>query len=180
MTPIGHTLTGIAIGYLAVPRATPIKTKALLLAAFAVAANAPDLPFPYWGHQRYDISHSIFSTAVGVLLLEIALAWRFRARAPVGWRVMLGLAVAWYSHLLLDTLYSHAIGLEVFWPVSETRIALPIPWLHSGDRTHLFSMYNVRVAIFEVLTFGPLVVGAYLVKKAVVPEPDLTRDALNS
>ena len=180
MTPIGHTLTGIAIGYLAIPRATPLKPKATLLAAFVVLANAPDLPFPYWGHDRYDISHSLFATTLGVLLLESALLWRFRGRTPVGWRVMAGLALCWYSHLLLDTLYSHAIGLAIFWPWNETRVALPIPWLHSGDRTHVFSIYNVRVAIFEILSFTPLVVMAYLIKKAVVPNPGSARDTFSS
>jgi membrane-bound metal-dependent hydrolase YbcI (DUF457 family) len=170
MTPIGHTFTGLAIGYLAVPRATPFKPKIVLLAGFAVVASAPDLPLPYWGHFRYDISHSIFSTAVGILLLELVLAWRFRGREPVGWRVMLGLTVAWYSHLLLDTLYNHAQGLAIFWPVSDKSVALPVPWLSRGDREYLFSLHNVMVAVYEFLTFAPLVVIAYLMKKAVVPE----------
>lgn len=84
MTPIGHTLTGLAIGYLAIPRATPIKPKMLLLAAFAVAASVPDLPLPYWGHNRYDISHSILMTTTGILLMELALGWRFGGQEPVG------------------------------------------------------------------------------------------------
>lgn len=171
MTPIGHTLTGLAIGYLAIPRATPIKPKILLLVAFAVVASAPDLPLPYWGHFRYEISHSVFSTAVGIAILWLIVWWKFRGKEPVGWRVMLGLALAWYSHLLLDTMYNHGYGLDMFWPVSEKRIAIPVPWLSRGDREHIFSLHNVMVAVYELLTFGPLVVMAYLMKKAVTPEP---------
>jgi membrane-bound metal-dependent hydrolase YbcI (DUF457 family) len=171
MTPIGHTLTGLTIGYLAIPRATPIKPKMLLLAAFAIAASVPDLPLPFWGHFRYEISHNIFSTTLGVLLLELVLVWRFRGREPVGWRVMLGLALAWYSHLLLDSMYNHGYGVAMFLPLSEQSFALPVPWLARGDREHIFSLHNVMVAVYEVLTFAPLVVMAYLVKKAVTPEP---------
>jgi membrane-bound metal-dependent hydrolase YbcI (DUF457 family) len=179
MTPIGHTLTGLAIGYLAIPRATAFKPKTMLLAAFGLAASAPDLPLPYWGHFRYDISHSIFTTAAGVLAMEIVLAWRFRGRGPVGWRVMLGLGLAWYSHLLLDSMYNHGYGLAIFWPVSAKSIALPVPWLSNGDREHVFSLHNVMVAVYEFLTFGPLVIMAYLLKKCVVPERAAGSEVLN-
>lgn len=83
---------------------------------------------------------------------------------------MLGLALAWYSHLLLDTLYNHGYGLAMFWPVSDRSIALPVPWLSRGDREHVLSLHNVMVAVYEFLTFTPLVVMAYLVKKGVTPE----------
>lgn len=179
MTPIGHTLTGLAIGYLAIPRTTAFRPKLILLAAFALFASAPDLPLPYWGHYRYDISHSVFSTAAGIVLLWSVLWWRFRGREPVGWRVMLGLAVAWYSHLLLDTMYNHAQGIAMFWPVSDKSIALPVPWLSRGDRDHIFSLHNVMVAVYELLTFAPLVLIVYLVKKAVVPEPAAGTEVFN-
>ena len=164
MSPVGHTLTGLAIGYLAVPRATPLKPKLALLAMFAVAANAPDLPFPYWGHERYDISHSVFSTAAGLtILLTVLVSW-FRGRDPVGWRILLGLAVAWYSHLLLDTLYAHGHGLAIYWPLNNDRIAVPLSWLGRANRIDVFSLHNVRVAFFELITFGPLLVFALLAK----------------
>jgi membrane-bound metal-dependent hydrolase YbcI (DUF457 family) len=170
MTPIGHTLTGLTIGYLAIPRVTPFKPKLILLAAFALAASAPDLPFPYWGHFHYEISHNIFTTTIGVVMMECVLAWRFRGREPVGWRVMLGLALAWYSHLLLDSMYNHGYGVAMFWPMSDKSFALPVPWLARGDRDHIFSLHNVMVGVYELLTFVPLLVIAYLVKKAVTPE----------
>lgn len=81
----------------------------------------------------------------------------------------MGLAIAWYSHILLDTLYNHAIGLQIFWPFSNARVALPIPWLSNGNKYDIFSMHNVKVAVFEILTFGPLLVLSYFVKKCFVP-----------
>ena len=169
MTPIGHTITGLAIGYLAIPRDTPIKQMGLLLAACALLASAPDLPFPYWGHNNYPISHSIFSTALGVILLETFVWRRFHGRPPITLSVMIAMALAWYSHILLDSFYSHAIGLEVLWPFSEGRLRLPIPWLAPGDKVHIFSIFNVKVALLEILTFGPLLVLAVLVKRCFVP-----------
>jgi membrane-bound metal-dependent hydrolase YbcI (DUF457 family) len=169
LTPIGHTLTGLAIGYLAVPRDLPRKQKIILLGAFALAASAPDFPLPYWGHSDYRISHSIFTAAIGVTILNSILWLRFRGRRPVTWGVMIGLAFAWYSHILLDTFYNHAWGLPVLWPYSDARLALPIPWLSIGNKYDIFSMHNVKVAVLEVLTFGPLLIVSYLVKKCFVP-----------
>lgn len=169
MTPIGHTLTGLAIGYLAIPRDLPRKQKLVLLGAFALAASAPDLPLPYWGHSDYRISHSLFNTTIGVAILSSILWFRFRGRRPVTWGVMLGLALAWYSHILLDTFYNHGWGLPVLWPFSDARLALPIPWLSIGNKYDIFSMHNVKVAVFEILTFGPLLVLSALIKKSFVP-----------
>jgi membrane-bound metal-dependent hydrolase YbcI (DUF457 family) len=169
LTPIGHTLTGLAIGYLAIPRDTPRKQKAVLLGAFALVASAPDLPLPYWGHSDYRISHSLFTAAIGVTILNFILWFRFRGRRPVTWGVMIGLAFAWYSHILLDTFYNHGWGLPVLWPFSDARLALPIPWLSIGNKNDIFSIHNVKVAVLEILTFGPFLVMAYLVKKCFVP-----------
>ena len=169
MTPIGHTITGLAIGYAAIPRDTPPKQKAWLLAAFALLGSAPDLPLPYWGHGRYFYSHSLFATGLGVLTLEAILAWRFRCRPPVGVSVMIGMAIAWFSHILLDSLYNHAIGMHIYWPFSDAKFALPLPWLSIGDRNNILSLHNVKVALLEILTFGPLLLLAVLMKHGFTP-----------
>jgi membrane-bound metal-dependent hydrolase YbcI (DUF457 family) len=164
MTPIGHTLTGLAIGYLGLPRDTPTKQKVLLLSSCAVLANIPDFPFSWWGHSRYDISHSLLMTTLGVVCLDAILLWRFRLKPPVTPQMLLAFALAWYSHLLLDMSYNHAKGLAIFWPWSTERVALPIPWLAVGNPRDVFSLHNVRVAFFEILTFGALLVFAILIK----------------
>lgn len=158
MTPVGHTLTGLAIGYCVIPSEMHGKQKAAALAVFAILASAPDLPLPYWGHFRYDISHSIIVTTVAIAVIELFLVLKYKGQFPFTPRMLIGGTVAWYSHILLDTLYNHAIGLPILWPWGEGRVALPISWLSTGDKNHIFSFHNVRVAIFEILTFGPLLI----------------------
>jgi membrane-bound metal-dependent hydrolase YbcI (DUF457 family) len=169
LTPIGHTLTGLAIGYLAIPRETPIKQKTSLLAAFAVLASVPDLPFPYWGHSDYEVSHGLFMTTIGTGIMAAFLWFRFRGRPPITLGVMLAMALAWYSHLLLDSLYNHAIGLQIYWPFSKGRIAFPVPWLTPGNKYDIFSMHNVKVALYEIATFAPLLLLAVVVKDYLLP-----------
>lgn len=177
MTPIGHTITGLAIGYLAIPRDTPPKQKAISLGVFAVLASAPDFPFPYWGHDYYPISHSLVVTTFAILLIGTFLGFKYKGRAPFTPSMLIAGALAWYSHIFLDTLYNHTAGLEVGWPLFDYRIALPVPWLSPGNRLDVFSMHNVKVAVLEMITFGPLLILAYAIKKSFVPIPPLSSTA---
>lgn len=83
---------------------------------------------------------------------------------------MIGMAIAWFSHLLLDSLYNHAIGMHIYWPFSEAKFALPVSWLSIGDKDHIFSLHNVKVALLEILTFGPLLLLAFVMKKFTPPK----------
>ena len=67
---------------------------------------------------------------------------------------MLAGAVAWYSHLLLDTLYNHGKGLAIFWPFGSGRVALPIPWFSTLKVIPLLSSHNLRVAAIEGAVYG--------------------------
>jgi membrane-bound metal-dependent hydrolase YbcI (DUF457 family) len=169
MTPIGHTLTGLAIGYLVVPRDTPPKQKAITLGVFAILASAPDLPFPYWGHNDYRISHSLVMTTLGIVLIGGFFAIKYRGRPPFTPTMLIAGAIAWYSHILLDTMYNHAIGLEVGWPLFDYRLRLPVSWQSPGNKHAIFSMHNVKVAVYEILTFGPLLMLSILAKKYLLP-----------
>jgi len=164
LTPIGHTLTGLAIGYLAIPREMPRQQKTWALAVFALLASVPDLPFPYWGHNDYRISHSLVVTTFVLVIVVGILALKYKGQAPFTPSMLLAGALAWYSHILLDSFYNHAIGLEIGWPIVDYRIALPVPWLSPGNKLDIFSMHNVKVAVFEVLTFGPLLVLSIILK----------------
>jgi hypothetical protein len=164
MTPIGHTLTGLAIGYLAVPREVPRQQKTLCLAAIALLASLPDLPLPFWGHAHLEISHSLVSCTAGVLVIGSLLLWRYKGRFPFTPTMIVAGALAWYSHMVLDAMYNRAIGLPVMWPFGIVRLNLPVPWLAIGNKTDILSMYNVKVAMFEMLTFGPLLLLSILVK----------------
>lgn len=175
MTPIGHTLTGLAIGYTAIPRDTPPQLKIRCLAAFALLASLPDLPLPFWGHAYLDVSHSLVSCTVGVLVIGSLLLWKYRGRFPFTPTMIFAGALCWYSHMVLDAMYSWGVGLPIAWPFGMVRLALPVPWLHIATKHHVLSMHNVWVVIYEIATFGPLLVLAVLLKhclpRKVVTEP---------
>ena len=154
MTPVGHTLTGLAIGILATPREWPARRQVAALPAFALLANAPDFPIPYWGHHRYLISHSVFSTCVGVVLLAGIV--RLYAGGRIPWHLYVGEALAWYSHLLLDSFYNHGRGIRVYWPFGDGRWRLPIPWFSIMQREPLFGRHNRRVWLIEAVAYGTL------------------------
>jgi membrane-bound metal-dependent hydrolase YbcI (DUF457 family) len=156
MTPVGHSLVGASLAVAVMPVAAGRWTRLLAVAAFAVLANMPDARLPGWGHDRYDISHSLF---IGLgLILPLCGVFLFipRARRFVGGAgVVVGGATAWLSHLLLDSCYNHGRGVAMFWPFSKASLALPIPWL---DNVHYplpyFSLHTAHVMGVELLTFG--------------------------
>jgi len=126
MTLMGHTLTGVTIGVLCKPERVSQQWTKIYFSIFVLLSLIPDLPFKNWGHDRYRISHSIF---VNLLLLVIVVVpFLFLKDRIGGWRVILGGSIAWLSHLLLDSFYNHGHGVAIFWPFSEARLALPIPW----------------------------------------------------
>ena len=114
MTPIGHTLTGLTIGCVVLPTRFSARSKMLTLAVFALLANVPDFRLPGWGHDRYDISHSVFVTAVGVVVLGMFAGVATRGRGILSPALLVGGGLAWYSHLLLDSFYSHGKGIAAY------------------------------------------------------------------
>jgi hypothetical protein len=130
MTPVGHCLMGATIAVATIPQHWSRSRKALAAIALIILANAPDLHLPCWGHERYDVSHSLFVAVVFWLLVAVIVyAYpMMKTREGRFYFVATG-AAAWGSHLLLDTFYNHGQGLAVFWPFSDARIAIPIPWL---------------------------------------------------
>lgn len=154
MTPVGHSLVGLSIGWLVLPRSWSVRSKAAGLAGFVVLANAPDLPIPGWGHDRYHISHSLFVTALGVMvvgLLAMAATWH-RGGLPRG--MIVGGGAAWFSHLLLDTMYSHGKGLGVFWPLGSGRVSLGVPIFETMTLNPVLGWHNLRVFAIEGLVYG--------------------------
>jgi hypothetical protein len=158
MTTVGHSLLGAAIGTACMPEALKKPwAQAAFLAGFMVLANLPDIPVPGWGHDRYDVSHSIPIAVLAITAIAVAIRLSPLGRRWVGSvPVLLGGAAAWLSHMLLDSFYNHRMGLRVWWPLSDARLALPIPWLGhlwgpglSGD--------HFLVVLGEVATFLPLV-----------------------
>jgi hypothetical protein len=162
MTTLGHGITGATIGVLVVPSAWRPWAKAALVVSYAVLANMPDLHVSNWGHHRYDISHSVFvnSAIVVALAVPVFVALRIRRIKEARW-IVLGAAAAWLSHLLLDTFYNHHLGLAMFWPFSDARVSLTIPWFESlsGPLQH-FGRRTARVLLIELASYGPLFAAA--------------------
>ncbi len=172
MTPIGHSLTGAAIGVACMPKRLPLVGKTVHLMAFMLLANIPDIPFNGWGHDRYYFSHSLFVNLLLIGLAVLILAPWKTVRQKIGsWTVMLGGALAWLSHLLLDSFYNQVRGVAIFWPYSNASLHLPIPWLAvmpasppplTPEMLHIFLM--------EFVTFSPLLILAILARKKGLAE----------
>ena len=178
MTFVGHVLTGTAIGVVAMPEYQSKRQKTIFLLVFALLATVPDWPFRTWGHLKYYVSHSIFTNLLliglgWIILYIIPIVWRkYSVNSKtwvISWQLMLGGSFAWLSHLLLDTFYNHKKGLAMFWPFSDARLALPIPWLAVVSRPFLpVTVGNLRILLLDFLTFFPLVLLAIIIRKIII------------
>ena len=58
---------------------------------------------------------------------------------------------------MLDATYRHGLGLGVLWPMSDWRLALPVPFLDSvREPFPAFSAHTARVMGIEALFYGAL------------------------
>lgn len=154
MTTVGHSLTGLSLAILTLPRGKSLVWYLLIGHFFVFFANLPDFPLPGWGHRSYQISHSIFLAALltSLMALLLLLPW---FREQVGKTVVVAWIAAWFTHMLLDSLYSHGMGIGIFWPFSNMHLALPLPWFETL-RWPPMSEHNRRVFGTELLVFGGL------------------------
>lgn len=157
MSPVGHSLVGLAFAAVAFPSIRSRKWKVVAAIAFVALASLPDWPLPNWGHDKYKVSHSIF---VNVALISILIAAWFlisRVKAAIPLPVVLLGSGAWLSHLLLDTFYNHGIGLKIYWPFSEARLNLAIPWFNVIDvKQSILSQHNLSVYGIEFIAYTPI------------------------
>lgn len=168
-TPIAHGLFGLGMGTL--QRRSSAVRRAGSWYLFAIfAANAPDLDF-LPGLLAGDINrfhqgptHSLLA-AIAFGLLACIAAWRRSDRRRLG-----AAAGAIYgSHLLLDFFTRDLrvpYGQPLLWPFSDQHFLSP--WTPLGGVLHadpgdplslflsqVFSWHNARVALLEILIFGP-------------------------
>ena len=164
MTQVGHVIAGATIGVLSMPKEITPKQKTIHIIVFMLMATIPDWPFKNWGHDRYYLSHSLFVTLLLIALLFIALFVSKNLRKKIGdWPVMMGGALAWLSHLLLDSFYNHGKGIAIYWPFSNARLALPIPWFDvgTGSLAHL-----MQVFLIEFISYSPFLLLALLFRRS--------------
>lgn len=166
MTSVGHSLMGTAIGLFCMPRGASVRWKVGYFMVFLVLPNIPDLPVAHWGHQRYDISHSLFVNLFLCLIMVALLGWHQNIRRFIGDGKVIGAAVAaWLSHLVLDSLYNHGQGVAIFWPLSDARLALPIPWFAVAPFPP-FNLALLQECAIEFVSYVPLVLLAYCLRRS--------------
>ena len=158
MTSLGHCLVGASVGVLCMPASDTLQRRLIILVAIIAVANLPDWPIPGWGHDRLFVSHSIFVNGAAIVCLaagfHLQRAWVRQAYR----RVIIGLAIAWLSHFILDCLYVDS-RLAMFWPFSKASVSLPVPWLKTLPHVPPpFDEPVIRILILETLTFLPLLV----------------------
>lgn len=173
MTQVGHTLTGVAIGVLSLPKKTTVRWKIVYFIVFMVFPNIPDIRIKYWGHHRYNISHSIFTNLFLIVVLVILFAILKPLHRHIRtYRVVIGGVFAWLSHLLLDSFYNHGNGIAIYWPFSQARLVLPIPWFsvvpHSPPP---FTPEILRIYGIEFLAYFPLLIIAIMIKMYCIHHP---------
>jgi len=166
VTLVGHTLTGAAVGVAVLPKRAGWVHKILHQVVFMLLANLPDLPLVNWGHDKYFYSHSVFVNILFIIIGILFLTYSKNVCTKIGgWPTLAGGAIAWLSHLLLDSFYNHGKGVMIYWPLSTGRLILPIPWL-APVATVLppYSPKTIQVFMIEFLTFAPFLLIAILIR----------------
>ena len=110
-SPVGHALAGVAAAWLSGGRLSDGRGREM--AVFGAVAAAPDLDLFFGTHSTY--THSI-----GAALIALAIALVIGGCRR--WRMALGIAAAWGSHIVLDWLGSDTsppIGIMALWPFSR-------------------------------------------------------------
>jgi len=154
VTTVGHSLAGLSIAVLTLPKGRSLMWYLLVGQFFIFFANVPDFPLPGWGHASYEISHSVFLT--GLLASMVALLLLHpKFNEQVGAKVVLFWSITWLTHMVLDALYNHGQGIGIFWPVSDAHLVLPVPWFETLTWPP-FTEHNRRVFLIELAVFGAL------------------------
>ena len=150
-SPVGHALAGVAAAWLSGARLTRRQTEITL---FGAAAIAPDLDLLAGTHSTY--THSIGAVALALLLTLAVVGGKH-------WRIALGVAVAWSSHIALDWLGSDTsppIGIMALWPFDDGYYQSSLLVFDAISRRYWlpdqFIWGNLRAASKEVIVLGPL------------------------
>lgn len=146
-----------------------------LAVSFIALANLPDWPIPYWGHDRYDISHSIFVNValIGLVLFVLRLTPSSKHHTTL-LCVLLG-AGAWLSHLLLDSFYNHDRGVAIYWPFSNGRLNFSMPWFNTLDLSQsVVSRHNLSIYGIELAAYLPILIIGLAIGKMIRRQPGIS------
>jgi len=153
VTTVGHSLTGLSIAVLTLPQGRSLMWYLLVGHFFVFFANVPDFPLSGWGHASYQVSHSVFVTAMLAAGLALLLLSIPQFRNGVGGRIVFYWCIAWFSHLVLDSMYNHGDGIGILWPFSDAHLVLPVPWFETLTWPP-FTAHNRNVFLIELGVYG--------------------------
>lgn len=154
VTTVGHSLTGLSIAVLTLPKGRSLIWYLLIGHFFIFFANVPDFPLPGWGHASYEVSHSVFLTGLLASMMALLLLHP-KFNEEVGAKVVLFWSITWLTHMVLDALYNHGQGIGIFWPFSDAHLVLPVPWFETLTWPPKTS-HNLRVFLIELGVYGLL------------------------
>ena len=166
---IGHGLFGATLLMAArsfVPAASWLR-RPLWLVLFVAAANLPDvdllvgMAFGHFGRFHGGPTHSLLFASAAVLAAAVVTPAPYRLALP--W-----LAIAIFSHLLIDLLsgavigWHQSYGTRLLWPFDDDRIRAPFSLFLGVENStggNLLTSHNVFVVCVEVISFLPLLLG---------------------
>jgi len=154
VTTVGHSLAGLSIAVLTLPKGRSLMWYLLIGHFFIFFANVPDFPLPGWGHASYEVSHSVFLTGLLASMMALLLLLP-KFNEQVGAKVVLFWSITWLTHMVLDALYNHGQGIGIFWPFSNAHLVLPLPWFETLTWPPKTS-HNLRVFLIELGVYGAL------------------------
>jgi len=169
MTTVGHSIMGLALGTAFLPRGLSKWSGAGFLVLMAAMACLPDWRVPFNRHLfKYHYHHSLLVNCIILAAIAGTMAIAGRLKSRRGWLVVAAISAAVLSHLLMDSFYSHAQGVQIGWPLGSYRLTLPIPWLHVQKQIGSFDWFHNRIRLMEILTFGPLLALTIIVRKLIL------------
>jgi membrane-bound metal-dependent hydrolase YbcI (DUF457 family) len=188
-SPIGHTLAGLTVGWLAdrqavqprpaganwTARARASFTPLVLWCGAIAALPDADLLVP---HFHRTVTHSIVVT---FLILIIAAGVTGKVTRSVALRIGVALAAAHATHLLLDWLGTDRnppAGLQMFWPfddrfyISNWDIFPPVA---RGRISLRMIAINANAALWEIVLMLPVAAAAWVWRRSRSGRPASVR-----
>jgi len=162
VTTVAHSLTGLSIAVLALPKGHSLIWYLLVGQFFIFFANLPDFPLPGWGHASYEVSHSVFLTGLLASMMALLLLHP-KFNEQVGAKVVLFWSITWLGYMVLDAMYNHGQGIGIFWPISDAHLVLTTPWFETLTWPP-FTEHNRRVFLTELGVFGAILAGCVWIR----------------
>ncbi len=171
-SPLAHAMAGAIVAWAAErlpPRIRPIpRATAATLGAGALLAVAPDIDLLYVSLHR-TVTHSITAVAFTTIVVAAVTRW---VTGRTNWGLAAVCGAAYGSHLVLDWLgedLNLPRGIQVLWPLSDQWFLSGWDVFRSTQRARPLSLpsmlYNLRTAIQELLTLGPLLILLWMTKR---------------